>query len=248
MAGYDGRGTIPESGRVGAYRERVCGNRSWGRFLRQGTVLSLFSGFPTILGAVLRPRAYRMILGGVGRGCLIGRGVKFFQPGRVRLGERVFVGEGAFFDVGGEGEGIEIGSESHLGRFVTARTQKGAIRIGKRVNLGAFCFLYAYGDIEIGDDCLIANQVEIVTGNHECSRLDVPMRLQGRSPDRVVIGRDCWIGTHAVILGGVTIGEGAVVGAGAVVTKDVEPYGIAAGVPAELIGSRAAGSGSGSKP
>ncbi len=157
----------------------------------------------------------------------------------MRLGERVFVGEGAFFDVGGGGESIEIGSDSHVSRYVSIRTQYGRVVVGSRVNIGAGSFLYGYGDIEIGDDCLLANQVEVVTGGHEHGRRDLAMRFQGRRPTRTVIGRDCWLGTHAVVLGGVSLGEGSIVGAGAVVTGDIPPYSIAVGVPARVIGTRA---------
>jgi acetyltransferase-like isoleucine patch superfamily enzyme len=68
--------------------------------------------------------------------------------------------------------------------------------------------------------------------------LGEPMRFQQGIYGPVVIEEDCWIGSHAVILKGVTIGAGAVVAAGAIVTKDIPPYTIAAGVPARVIGER----------
>ena len=64
------------------------------------------------------------------------------------------------------------------------------------------------------------------------------MKEQGVTRGTVKIGNDCWIASHAVILANVTIGEGSVIAAGSVVTKDVPPYSIVAGVPAKVIGSR----------
>ncbi|MCX6349048.1 MAG: hypothetical protein NTV79_06065 [Candidatus Aureabacteria bacterium] len=64
------------------------------------------------------------------------------------------------------------------------------------------------------------------------------MRLQGRSPSRIVIGPDCWIGSHAIITGNATIGRGSIIGAGAVVHKDIPEYSIAVGIPARVVRRR----------
>ena len=82
----------------------------------------------------------------------------------------------------------------------------------------------------MGPDCLI------YTVMHRFDRTDIPMREQGYTPVRpVVIGDDCWIGSRVTIMPGVTLGRGCVVGAGAVVTRDVPPYAVVAGVPARVV-------------
>lgn len=78
--------------------------------------------------------------------------------------------------------------------------------------------------------------VLIITQNHRFDQLDLPMWRQGFSPSEpVIIGNDVWVGTRAIILPGVTISKGAIIGAGAVVTKDVPEYAIVGGNPARLI-------------
>ena len=244
MTGYDGEGTIPEGGLAESfrqYREKVYGSASLGRFFGQGLLLTLFSCFPTVAGSILRGYLYRLILGGLGKKCFIEKNIRFFNPSRLLLGDRVFLGESGLFDVGGSAERITIGADSHISRSVTIRTQLGKVEIGEKVNIGASSFIYGYGDIDIGDNTLIANQVEIIGGDHTFEDVTVPMRFQGRSPSRIVIGEDVWIGTHAIIVGGVTIGNGAVIGAGAVVNRDIPEYAIAAGVPARVVRSREGG-------
>jgi len=244
MTGYDGEGTIPPGGLVDSfrdYRRRVYGSESLGRFFGQGFLLTFLSCLPTIAGTVLRGYLYRMILGGVGSKCLIEKNIRFFNPARLVIRARVFLGENGLFDVGASADKITIGSDSHIARSVTIRTQFGNVEIGEKVNIGANSFIYGYGDIEIGDNTLIANQVEIIGGDHTFEDVTVPMRFQGRSPSRIVIGEDVWIGTHAIIVGGVTIGKGAVIGAGSVVNRDIPEYAIAAGVPARVVKSRKGG-------
>ncbi len=241
MVGYDGEGTIPPDGwkeSFRLYREKVYGSRSLARFFGQGLLLTIFSCFPTIAGCLARGYLYRLLFGDLGRKCFIEKNVRFFNPGGLRLGERVFLGEGSFFDVGPGAGPVVIGTDSHVSRGVIVRTQGGKITVGEKVNIGSGSFIYGYGDIEIGRDTLIANQVEIIGGTHVFDDTDRPMRFQGRAPSRIVIGEDVWIGTHAVILGGVTIGKGAVIGAGAVVHRDIGEYAVAVGIPARPIRSR----------
>jgi acetyltransferase-like isoleucine patch superfamily enzyme len=87
---------------------------------------------------------------------------------------------------------------------------------------------------------MMGPDVKIMTRNHAFDSLDCPMNLQGDTFLPVIVGDDVWIGANAIILPGVTIERGAVIAAGAVVTKDVAAYGIVGGVPARPIGSRRA--------
>ena len=105
------------------------------------------------------------------------------------------------------------------------------IIVGKRVFINSGCCFQDQGGIEIGDDVLIGQQVVIATLNHDLH----PAKRGSMTPKPVKIGNQVWIGAHATILPGVTIGDGAVVAAGAVVTKDVPPNTVVAGVPAKII-------------
>ncbi|MDR7233140.1 DapH/DapD/GlmU-related protein [Agrococcus sp. BE272] len=107
------------------------------------------------------------------------------------------------------------------------------IRIGRRVFINAGCRFQDQGGIEIGDDCLIGHNVVIATLDHD---LD-PARRADMHPARVVVGRNVWIGANATLLPGVTIGDDAVVGAAAVVTKDVPPRTVVVGSPARVVRS-----------
>jgi len=87
---------------------------------------------------------------------------------------------------------------------------------------------------------MMAPDVIILSKNHEYGSLDRPMRAQGEQAEKpVIIGDDVWIGTRVVILPGVNVGKGAILAAGAVVTKDVPEYAIVGGNPARFIKSRA---------
>lgn len=96
-----------------------------------------------------------------------------------------------------------------------------------------------YGRCRIGNYVMMGEDCTIITRNHKYDRTDIPMMEQGFDEERPVeIGDDVWIGDRVTILPGVHIGTGCVVGAGTVVTKDLPPYSIAAGVPARVIRSR----------
>lgn len=93
-----------------------------------------------------------------------------------------------------------------------------------------------HGACRIGSHVMMGEDCTIITRNHKHDRTDIPMMEQGFEEERPVqIGNDVWIGDRVTILPGVHIGDGCIIGAGAVVTRDVEPYAIAAGVPAKVI-------------
>lgn len=107
------------------------------------------------------------------------------------------------------------------------------IEIGDNSGLGVNCNVR--GPLKIGNNVMMGPDVIIMTNNHNFTRTDIPMLAQGHNVKEVIIGDDVWIGTRVIILSGVEIGNGAIIGAGSVVTKNVEPYAIVGGVPAKLI-------------
>lgn len=105
------------------------------------------------------------------------------------------------------------------------------ITVGKAVFINAGCCFQDQGGIEIGDNVLIGHQVVLATLNHD---LD-PNKRKSMKAAPIRIGNNVWIGAHATVLSGVTVGDHAVVAAGAVVVKDVPAYTVVGGVPAKII-------------
>lgn len=110
------------------------------------------------------------------------------------------------------------------------------LEIGKACKINENVFIQA---AKIGDYVMIAPNVAILSKSHKYERIDIPMLLQGDTDDAIVtIENDVWIGRNAVIMPGIHIGQGAIIGAGSVVTKDVKPYCVVGGVPAKEIRCR----------
>jgi len=108
------------------------------------------------------------------------------------------------------------------------------LRIGQRVFINQCCTLYDLGGVDIADQVLIGPNVNIITTGHPLAPSQRRAYIEARP---IVIEKNVWIATGATIIGGVTVGENSVVAAGAVVTKDVPPNSLVAGVPARVIRS-----------
>lgn len=138
-------------------------------------------------------------------------------------------------------ENIKIGSNCTFskGCFIIAHTD-GEIKIGDNFSINVNSYLGAAdgGYINIGNNVLISQNVVLRASNHRFSDISIPINQQGHTVGSIIIEDDCWIGANVVITPNVKIGKHSIVGAGAVVTKDIQPYSIVAGVPAKLIKTR----------
>ncbi|MEX5294657.1 DapH/DapD/GlmU-related protein [Kocuria sp. CPCC 205268] len=140
-------------------------------------------------------------------------------------------------------ENVILGANFRVGRGAIVSSPHG-LKIGNNVSIGPRSIIQVDG--EIGDWTIIGMGVQIVGRlDHAINEVGVPIAQSTRAAERpqndrdiVTIGRDVWIGGASVVLSGVTIGQGSVVGAGAVVTSDVPPYSIVGGNPARVIKRR----------
>src|SRR6266568_477835 len=130
------------------------------------------------------------------------------------------------------GPGASILMGQHV-QMAGVRSSGMKVSIGKGSVINHGCLLYTTGGLVIGENVSISSGVWLVTGTHD---MNDPQFVDLYKP--ILIGDYVWIGMRATILAGITIGEGAVVMAGAVVTHDVPPYAVVGGVPARVISQR----------
>ena len=136
---------------------------------------------------------------------------------------------------------VHLGMGSSIGAAVTLGCPQN-ITIGSNSYInGGDLIASPHSKIIIGDDCLISYRVHLRTDMHCYKKGKQLIRKQGHREASITIGNDVWIGYGAQIMAGVSVADGTVVGAGAVVTHDTQAYGVYAGVPARMIGKREQG-------
>ena len=195
---------------------------------------------PMLLRGILLRARFRGSTGLI----LVGRAVTVRNPQYVTVGSD-FVIEDLAEVQGLSRSGLTFGDNVTIGRFAMIRPsgyygrEPGeGLWVGNDSNIGPYCYIGCSGFVRIGNNVLMGPRVSIIAENHNFARTDKPTKLQGVTRQEVDIGDDCWLGSNSVILAGIRVGEGAVVAAGAVVTKDVPPYAVVGGVPAKVIRSR----------
>ena len=169
----------------------------------------------------------------------LGEGFVMQPPRSVVGAERIHVGRGVKLGPGSElkaNVSYPGGWMRHPeGRHLEQRFDP-KIRIGDRVTATASLQVVAFSEVVIEDDVMFAANVFVADGTHATTTGDEPYKYQGIAPVAPVrIGRGAWLGQNVVVLPGVRIGELAVVGANSVVTRDVPPRTVVAGVPARPI-------------
>jgi acetyltransferase-like isoleucine patch superfamily enzyme len=167
---------------------------------------------------------------------------KSHGTGQIDVDQFRKIGQNVIFEAGVlafHPENIILGTNIYIGHYTILKGyHQNALIIGDNTWIGQSCFLHSAGGLRIGDNVGIGPHVKIITSFHEEEGLDVPILFSRITMAPVIIDDDSDIGIGAIIMPGVTIGRGCQVGAGAVVTSDVEPYSVVAGVPARLLRKR----------
>lgn len=196
--------------------------------------------WPGPLGMLGRSGIYRWLLACGSRAPFVESGVELFHMNGISCGTGVYIDSGCRLHASLAcielGEGTRIMRGAYLCSFVSNPRVGEGIITGRQCWIGVNAVLASgQGGIFLGNNVLIGPQAVLVTGNHEFHDTVQTTLEQRYTGLPIHIGDNVWIGTHAVILGGVSIGERSVIAAGAVVTEDVADRTIVGGVPAKPI-------------
>jgi acetyltransferase-like isoleucine patch superfamily enzyme len=159
--------------------------------------------------------------------------------GEFQLSDFARLGQNVIFETGVlvfHPENIELYDDVYVGHYTILKAyHKNRMIIGEGTWIGQQCFFHSAGGIEIGSHVGIGPGVKILTSSHTLEGMDTPILHNPVEFAPVKISNNSDIGVGAIILPGVTIGVGAQVGAGAVVTESVEDFAVVAGVPARVL-------------
>lgn len=176
-------------------------------------------------------------------GAFQGTGVRVVARGLLQIGTGVALADNVAINAAST-DGIVLNSNVTLDNHAILRAS-GVLRnlgvgivVGENSSIGAYNFIHGGGGVKIGANCLLGPNVSIFSENHKFEDIARPIRLQGESRSAVFIEDDVWVGAGSTILPGVTIGTGAIIAAGSVVTRSVPAFAVAGGVPAKIIKMR----------
>src|SRR3954463_6487072 len=145
----------------------------------------------------------------------------------------LFLGRGLELKIEPRGE-IRFGRFVWIGDGTKIRCHEGVVEIGAKTVLGQECTISAYQRVRIGAQCVIADRAMFIDFDHGIVEVERPVRQQGIYKRDTVVGSNVWVGYGACILRGVRVGDNAVIGTSAVVTRDVPANAVVGGVPAKV--------------
>jgi acetyltransferase-like isoleucine patch superfamily enzyme len=224
------------------YAELVVGRPGLPALLTYELIVTIAQPRAGALGLLLRKLLYPTLLGSCGRNVIFGQNVVLRHPHKIHIGSNVVIDDNCLLDAKGEtNRGIRIGSGVFVGRNSILSCKNGDIDIGDEANIGFNCEVFSASQVRIGASVLMAAYGYVIGGDHEFTDPSKTVLAQGRRSLGVTVAEGAWLGAGAKILDGVTIGDHAVVGAGAVATADVAPRTIVVGVPARVVSTREPG-------
>lgn len=221
------------------YARLVVGRRGLGPLLRYELTVLLSQSTPGALGLALRKWLYRGLLGRCGRNVVFGQNVVLRHPHKIWVGDDVVIDDNCLLDAKGDANaGITIGNGVFVGRNTILSCKNGDIEIGDGANIGFNCEVFSGSRVTIGANTLFAAYCYVIGGGHNFEDPSRAIAEQGRRSAGVTVGQGAWLGAGAKIMDGVTVGADAIVGAGAVVSVNVPDRAVAMGRPARVVGSR----------
>jgi galactoside O-acetyltransferase len=185
---------------------------------------AILKNWPGPIGMKLREFYYRMRFAEMGKNVIIGSGVEVTQPKRITVSDYVFIDKAVHLDA--MAGSIHIGRRVHIAPYAFIHGVGAGVHLGDYVGVGAFARIYSHSEAPID--------------GKRMSGPMIPESMKGMITAPVVVHKDGLIGTGAVVLPGVTVGEGAVIAANSVVVAgtQVRPWTIYGGIPAKLLGLR----------
>ncbi len=224
------------------YARFTIGKPCFGAMLLYELITGVFCGFPGMLGYWFRQKLYPFLFTSFGTNVIIGRNVSLRGATKITIGNNVSIDDNVVIDARGEKGSITIASGTLISRNTVLRARNAEIIIGEGTDIGTNCILATDSRLIVGKDVLIAAYSYLCAGgNHTYDRTDIPIIQQGFvSKGGIVVGGDVWIGSHAMIMDGVNIGQGAIIGTHSLVNCDIPEGSIAYGQPATVQGSRLA--------
>ena len=172
-----------------------------------------------------------------------GKSVKFRNLSKIKLGKWVQLGDYVYLNGLGKGFLI-IGNKTNIGDFSrvivsTSYDNLGEfIHIGNNVGIGEYARIGGSGGVSIGNNTIIGQYLSIHPENHNFEDPNKLIKDQGTTRNGIMIGQNCWLGAKVTVLAGISIGDNCIIAAGSVVTKDIPPNSVVAGVPAKVLKSR----------
>lgn len=221
------------------YRELIIGKTGLGSLLKYEFIVMGCMSIPGAFGLFLRSKLYPLILKHCGRGVVFGMNVTLRHPHKIEIGDNTVIDDNCLLDAKGRNNsGIRIGKGVFLGRNSILSCKNGDIVLEDNVNIGFNSEVFSGNNVTLGHDTLVAAYCYFIGGDHDADAMDKAVMHQGSTSRGIQVGPNGWFGAGVKVLDGVKIGEHCVVGAGAVVTRDVPAYSVSAGVPARVIRDR----------
>lgn len=225
--------------RLELYSDLIVGRRGIIALLKYELINFLCFSVPGALGLVMRKSLYPKLLKKCGSNVVFGTRVVLRHPNKIEIGDNVIIDDNCLLDAKGpSNNGIVIGDGVFLGRNSILSCKNGDIVLGKNVNIGFNSEVFSGSRVTLGDNVLVAAYCYMIGGDHDSEDSGVSVAEQGRTSRGISIGSGSWLGAGVKVLDGVKVGEDTILGAGAVVNKDVPDSVVSAGVPAKVIRKR----------
>jgi len=222
------------------YQEIVIGSSNLMGLIKYEVLTGLLGPLPGAAGLVLRKKYFKSFLGKVGQNVVFGKSITIRHPHKIYIGNNVVIDDYAVLDAkGADNSGILIGNNVMIGRNTVISCKNGNITIGDNTNVAMNCFIQSAKEVMIGRNVLFSAYCYVIGGgDHKTDRTDIPIITQGQVARGINIEDNCLLGAGVMVQDGVMIGRDSIVGTGAVVTKFIPEFSIAAGIPAKVLRKR----------